>query len=131
MRTLVAALTISVLGPLLGAVDQWPQFRGPQSTGVADDAALPETWSATRNVVWKTEIPGSGWSSPIVWGDRIFLTSVLQEGKEETPTKGLYFGGNRLKPPADVHRWMVYCLDWSSGKIVWERQAHKGVPETP
>jgi outer membrane protein assembly factor BamB len=130
MRILVATLTISVLGPLLGAVDQWPQFRGSQSTGVADDAALPETWSATRNVVWKAEIPGSGWSSPVVWGDRIFLTSVISSVAPETPKKGLYFGGNRESIPTDEHRWMVYVIDWKTGKIVWEREVHRGSPRS-
>ena len=130
MRTLVAALTISLLGPLLCAVDQWPQFRGPQSTGVADDAALPETWSATRNVVWKAEIPGSGWSSPVVWGDRIFLTSVISTVAPEAPKKGLYFGGNREGIPRDEHHWMVYAVDWKTGKIVWEREVHRGSPRS-
>jgi outer membrane protein assembly factor BamB len=130
MRTLVAVLTISLLPPLLSAVDQWPQFRGPQSTGVADDAALPETWSATRNVVWKTEIPGSGWSSPVVWGDRIFLTSVISTVAPEAPKKGLYFGGNREGIPTDEHRWMVYAVDWKTGKIVWEREVHRGSPRS-
>lgn len=130
MRTLVAALAISLFGPPLSAVDQWPQFRGPQSTGVADDPALPETWSATRNVVWKTEIPGSGWSSPVVWGDRIFLTSVISTVAPETPKKGLYFGGNREGIPTDEHRWMVYAVDWKTGKIVWEREVHRGSPRS-
>jgi outer membrane protein assembly factor BamB len=130
MRTLVAALTISLHGPLLSAVDQWPQFRGPQSTGVADDAALPETWSATRNVVWKTEIPGSGWSSPVVWGDRIFLTSVISTVAPEAPKKGLYFGGNREGIPTDEHRWMVYAVDWKTGKIAWAREVHHGSPRS-
>ena len=111
MRIFVAVLTISLSGPLVSAVDQWPQFRGPQSTGVADDPALPETWSATRNVVWKTEIPGSGWSSPVVWCDRIFLTSVISTVAPEVPKKGLYFGGNREGIPTDEHRWMVYAVD--------------------
>ncbi|PYT32873.1 MAG: serine/threonine protein kinase [Acidobacteria bacterium] len=130
MRILVAALTISVLGPLLGAADQWPQFRGPQSTGVADDPALPETWSATRNIVWKKEIPGSGWSSPVVWGDRIFLTSVVSTVTPEAPKKGLYFGGNRESIPSDEHRWMVYAVDWKTGKMVWEREVHRGSPRS-
>lgn len=130
MPTLVVVLTISLLAPLLSAVDQWPQFRGPQSTGVADDPALPETWSATRNVVWKTEIPGSGWSSPVVWGDRIFLTSVISTVAPEAPKKGLYFGGNREGIPTDEHRWMVYAVDWKTGKIVWEREVHRGSPRS-
>ncbi len=130
MRTLVAALTITFVWPLLGEVDSWPQFRGPQSTGVADDPALPETWSATRNVVWKTEIPGSGWSSPVVWGERIFLTSVISTVAPEAPKKGLYFGGNRENIPTDEHRWMVYAVDWKTGKIAWEREVHRGSPRS-
>jgi outer membrane protein assembly factor BamB len=111
------------------ADDNWPQFRGKQA-GVAEGAGYPATWSTSKNVVWKTDIPGSGWSSPIVWGDKIFLTSVISEGKTEAPIKGLYFGGNRVTPPPDVHRWMVYCIDWSTGKILWEKQVHKGVPQS-
>jgi outer membrane protein assembly factor BamB len=130
MRIFVAVLTISLSGPLVSAVDQWPQFRGPQSTGVADDSALPETWSATRNVVWKTGIPGSGWSSPVVWVDRIFLTSVISTVAPEVPKKGLYFGGNREGIPTDEHRWMVYAVDWKTGKIAWEREVHRGSPRS-
>ena len=107
------------------ADDAWPQFRGP-SAGVAEDAALPETWSATSNVAWKLEIPGRGWSSPVVAGDRIFLTSVIATQPEEPPKKGLYFGGNREAAPPDEHRWMVYCIAWKTGKLLWEREVHRG-----
>lgn len=106
----------------------WPQFRGP-SGGVTEDKAFPDTWSPTENVAWKVEIPGRGWSSPIVWGDKIFLTAVIKEGTMEAPKKGLYFGGERLQPPSEAHRWMVYALDWKTGKVLWERQASKGVPK--
>ncbi len=106
----------------------WPQFRGSRALGVSDEADLPDTWSTTQNVVWKTDIPGRGWSSPITWGDKIFVTAVIKEGEYETAKKGLYFGGERLKPPTAVHRWMVSCLDWQTGRILWERQAHRGVP---
>jgi outer membrane protein assembly factor BamB len=108
-----------------GADDGWTQFRGA-SAGVAEDANLPEVWSANQNVKWKIEIPGRGWSSPVVAGDRIYLTSVIATEKEEAPKKGLYFGGNREAPPTDEHRWMVYAVDWKSGKLVWEREVHRG-----
>jgi len=123
-------LVLFLFTALAFSSDQWPQFRGPQSTGVADDPNLPDTWSTTRNVIWKTEIPGSGWSSPVVWGDRIFLTSVISSVAPEAPKKGLYFGGNREGIPADEHRWMVYAVDWKTGKIAWERELHRGVPAT-
>jgi hypothetical protein len=108
----------------------WPQFRGSQSLGISDVPGLPDTWSTTQNVVWKTDIPGRGWSSPIVWGDRIFLTSVVNEGTSTPPKKGLYFGGDQHTPPKSPHRWMVYCIDFKTGKILWEKMAHKGVPES-
>ena len=130
MRAVLTASIISIVLSFAQAAD-WPQFRGPQSNGVADDPALPDTWSSTRNVVWKTEIPGSGWSSPVVWGDRIFVTSVISTVAPETPKKGLYFGGNREGIPSDEHRWMVYAVDWKTGKIVWEREVHRGVPGSP
>jgi outer membrane protein assembly factor BamB len=121
-----AALLLAV--PVFCAVDNWPQFRGPGSTGVvADDPKLPEKWSTTENVAWKTDIPGVGWSSPVTWGDRIFVTSVISSASKEPPKKGLYFGGERGAPTYE-HRWMVYCLDFKTGKILWEREVHKGVP---
>ncbi len=128
MRRFLATSLFTVL--TLSAADapkQWPQFRGPGSTGVADDPALADSWSQTQNVAWKTAIPGVGWSSPIIWGDRIFVTTVISSAEVEKPKKGLYFGGER-KAPTDEHRWMVYAVDFSTGKIAWEREAHRGVP---
>src|SRR5215831_5397965 len=103
MKTFAAIVALFI--PLLGA-DNWPQYRGPQSMGVvADDPKLPEKWSSTENVVWKIDIPGAGWSSPVVWGDRIFVTTVISSASKEPPKKGLYFGGER-GAPTDEHRWM-------------------------
>lgn len=109
------------------ATDHWPQFRGPGATGVAEDPRLPDVWSATENVAWKSSVPGMGWSSPIVWGDRIFLTSVVKQGDTEAPRKGLYFGGERYDLAKEEHRWMVYALDFRTGQIVWEREAFRGL----
>jgi outer membrane protein assembly factor BamB len=118
---------VAVSAGALAAADAWPGFRGAQSNAVAE-GELPIHWSATENVTWKTEIPGIGWSSPVVWGDRIFLTSVIPSGSEEAPKKGLYFGGER-KAPADEHRWMVYCVDFKTGKIAWQHEVFRGVPK--
>lgn len=108
----------------------WPQFRG-SSAGIAEDKVLPVSWSTTENVVWKVDILGRGWSCPVVWGDKIFVTSVIKEGDFETPKKGLYLGGDRAKASDKPHRWMVYCIDWHNGSIVWERLVHKAVPQQP
>ena len=99
--------------------------------GVDDDPAIPATWSKTENVVWKIPVPGVGWSSPIVWGDRIFLTTALSSGEVEAPKKGLYFGGERHGINKDEHRWMVYAIDFKSGKVLWEREAHRAIPGAP
>ncbi len=110
------------------AADDWPQFRGPAGSGVSANAGLPDTWSASDGVAWKTQIPGRGWSSPIVSGKKIFVTTAIKEGGENEPVaKGLYIGGER-PAPKEVHRWMVYCLDLDTGKTVWEKEVHRGVP---
>ena len=111
--------------------DDWRQFRGPGARGVVDDAGagLPDTWSTTENVAWASDIPGLGWSSPIVTGGTVVLTSVVSDGEVETPAGGLYFGGDR-DAPSSVHQWNVYALDVATGALQWERTVHSGVPET-
>ena len=107
----------------------WPQFRGPGASGVSTSLELPSSWSETENVAWRTEIPGRGWSSPIVQGDKVFVTTAIQEeGEPEPVKKGLYFGGNR-SAPTDSYRWVVYCLKLDSGEVAWEKELHRGVPE--
>ena len=108
------------------AADTWPQFRGPQSAGVYE-SKLPDRWSATENVLWKVDVPGIGWSSPVVAGNKVFVTAVIASNDEEKPKKGLYFGGER-KAPTDEHRWMVYAIDFKTGKIAWQKEVFRGVP---
>ena len=112
------------------ATDRWPQFRGPGAGVADDDPALPDTWSETENVVWKTDIPGQSWSSPIVWGDHVFLTSAISSDKEPSPTRGLAdptAENGRMRSSA-AHRWMVYDIDFNTGKIRWEREIRNGPP---
>lgn len=128
MRPLpLTLLTMLALGPTACAQTMnWPQYRGAWSDGLAEGDSLPETWSTAENVVWKTEIPGWGWSSPVVWGNRIFVTSAVSEAELAKPTVGGYPGGH--VQPTDVHHWVTYCLDLETGRIVWEREAHRGIP---
>jgi outer membrane protein assembly factor BamB len=121
---------LAMLGGFHDPAANWPEFRGGRAGGVIEDGTLPDSWSTTKNVRWKTEIPGRGWSSPIIWGDKVFVTSVIRQGKEDVAKKGLYFGGERSKPPAEEHRWMVYAISLDSGKILWEKLAHQGVPQS-
>ncbi len=112
------------------AFPNWPQFRGAGSRGIGPDGILPDQWSSTENIAWKTDIPGRGWSSPIVWEDKVFLTTVINSGVSEKPRKGFYVSGNRPEAPTTLHTWKVYCLDLVSGKINWEYTVHEALPET-
>ncbi|MEO1984149.1 MAG: PQQ-binding-like beta-propeller repeat protein, partial [Fuerstiella sp.] len=116
--------------PAVAVENDWPQFRGADARGVSSNEGLPVTWSATENVAWKTDLPGRGWSSPIVWGNRVFVTSVVNTGTTEEPKKGLYFGGDRPDLPDTVHQWIVFCMDLESGKILWQKEVHEGKPQT-
>jgi outer membrane protein assembly factor BamB len=128
-RLVVAMIALLSLD-VAGATDNWPGFRGPEAGVAADDPALPDTWSETENVVWKTTIPGMGWSSPVVWGDHVFLTSAISAGKEADPVKGLYDPGNEhgKTRAAAQHRWAVYDIDFNTGKVRWTRELHVGNP---
>ncbi len=127
MLALVVSYLCLSVAQLVARAEQWPQFRGPGNLGVVESPGLPESWGPHKNIQWKTAIPGHGWSSPVVWGDRIFVTAVVPAGEIEAPKKGLYFGGERPAPSVE-HRWMVYAVDWATGKIVWEREALRGIP---
>src|SRR5437763_11410565 len=70
------------LSALARGEENWPQFRGPSGQGVSDATGLPTTWSESKNVKWKTAIHGKSWSSPVIWGDQIWLTSATEDGRE-------------------------------------------------
>lgn len=109
---------------------QWSMYRGSYASGVFDNANLPETWNAEtgENVVWKTKIPGLGHSSPIVWGDNVFVTTAVSSKKNEDVKTGIYGSINPV-PDSSVYEWRLYCLDKATGKIRWEKTAHRGIPE--
>ncbi|HET9479286.1 MAG TPA: PQQ-binding-like beta-propeller repeat protein [Pyrinomonadaceae bacterium] len=119
---------------LVGAVQaqtdaHWPQWRGPFFNGMARGDA-PAVWSDTKNIKWKAEIPGRGFSTPVMWGDRIFLTTAIPTGKAETPqpapAAGRRAGGGA--GPLVEHRFEVLCLDRKTGKILWQRTAKTATP---
>jgi outer membrane protein assembly factor BamB len=124
----VTVFVVAVASATLVAED-WPQFRGTMAGVGADHRNLPDTWSPTTNVAWATPIPGLGWSSPVVWGDHVFLTSVVSTTQQEPPKPGFYLGDW----PASTapHRWMVYDIDAQTGKVRWERQVSSNPPGLP
>src|SRR6266851_1323 len=103
MRLMLAAFLLLATTSSANADPNWPAFRGGSLAGVAEAKSLPDSWGVDKNVVWKVEVPGRGWSSPIVWGDRIFVTSVQTDGKAFEQRKGLYVQDLIGKTPAGEH----------------------------
>lgn len=150
----VAAGALAVLGQALASAapgDNWPGFRGPHANGVADAADVPLTWSKTENVAWSVDVPGRGWSSPIIWNDVVYLTSAISSKPFKQPTPGLYGNDyiaelraqglspaevnrrvrardNELPEESDEIRYMVYAFNAKTGAMLWEREAHQGLP---
>src|SRR5438874_9055778 len=89
MRTkLWIALGMAALSlPLDSLADNWPQFRGPQGAGLSTQAGLPARWATDQNVAWTATVPGYGWSSPVVWGDQVFVTTAISD-KQRKPSAG-------------------------------------------
>lgn len=107
----------------------WPSFRGPNASGIGDGQAPPVVWDEERqrNIRWRTPIPGLGHSSPIVWGDRVFVTTAVSSlPNPEFRPGGLR--GDNVSPDRTAHEWRVLALDKATGAIVWERTAHRGTP---
>lgn len=137
---LSACLAISAPAASTDAA-HWPQWRGPFDNGVARTAA-PVEWSATKNILWKAEIPGRGHSSPVIWGNRIFVTTAVPvEGAAAAPAPapaepagGPGGGGGRRGGPGGgtgvgiEHRFVVMALDRATGKVLWERTANTAKP---
>lgn len=131
------------------ADDNWPQWRGPLQNGIAPHGDPPIEWSETKNVKWKTRIPGDGNSTPIVWGDKVFVLSAVPTGKKPEgaatsaqpnpapPANPGAPGGRGGRggrggmggpPPSEIHQWTVFCLDRGTGKILWQKVAREEVP---
>lgn len=147
---LASVLCLSSLA-VFGQDVAWPQFRGPNSNPVGTHAQLAERWSKTENVEWAQEVPGRGWSSPIVTGDKIFLTTVTTEGKSKPPQTGTEYSNEYVAelqkqglpmdkviekvterdielPKEVMLHYFVYCLNLKSGKVEWQKEFFAGHP---
>jgi outer membrane protein assembly factor BamB len=126
---LAATMLVMRIASQLAAADSlserfWPQWRGPDATGVAPYADPPIEWSETKNVRWKLEIPGRGSASPVIWGDRVFILSAEPVGI----TRAAAHGPRGGIQPRDVHRFIVLAIDRRSGRIAWQRTARETQP---
>lgn len=134
MKSLPLALVLFLVfqlplhGQTTQALDAWSSWRGPLGTGEAPHATPPITWSETENIKWKTAIPGRGHSTPIVWGDLIFLTTAIPFGEKQEPQFSDRPGAHDNVPVSQKHRFMVVAINRSDGSIVWETQVHETLP---
>ncbi len=122
---------VALLAACIAFAGDWPQFRGPSASGIGDGAKPPVKWDAAKgaNIVWSVEIPGLADSSPIVWGDRVFVTTAVSSDPKQTFRTGLY-GDTDSANDSSPHKWMVLAIDKKTGQIIWQQTAHEGVPKT-
>jgi outer membrane protein assembly factor BamB len=133
MQKPVIAIAVVLMGASVIAQTStsanWPSFRGIEAAGVVDGQNLPDTWNVQtgENILWRAGIPGLGHSSPIVWGDRVFVTTAVSSNPNASFRPGLYGDGD-ASDDRSRHRWMLAALDKRTGKILWERTAFEGIP---
>ena len=143
-KTMVSVLLI---GASCAIAQNWPQWRGPEGNGLAPEKKLPAEWGPDKNIAWKVALPGSGWSQPIVWDNKIFVTAAVTENQTKPKAGdfnpmatadgpasngfGFFRGFGPPSPPPDkIYLWKVICLDSVTGNILWERTAREGKPRT-
>jgi len=117
MRLCILALFISVSGLF---ADNWPQWRGPHGTGVSGESTLPTRWSTNENVRWRTALPARGNSTPVIWGNRVFITQPVETARTESAAESELKKGTRRT---------VMCFDRSNGKILWQSGVDPKVDE--
>lgn len=129
MKHPVAGMVGLLLVAAGASAQNWPQFRGPNASGVADGRPTAVEWDAGKdtNILWKTPIPGLAHASPIVWGDRIFIATAVSSHPNTDFRHGLY---GDVTPSNDTtrHTWKMMALDKRTGRILWERIAYEGAP---
>lgn len=127
LKPTLSIVSASLLLACAVHAQNWPSFRGPAASGVAEGARPPQSWKVQdgKNVRWKTPIPGLAHSSPIVWGERVFVTSAVHLAGDPTFRSGLYGDVDTTSNEGEIS-WRLYCLERASGKILWERELAKG-----
>lgn len=120
-----------VSGSTCLTAQNWPQFRGTNANGIAEGKPTPTKWDAEKNenLAWKVEIPGLAHASPIIWQDKLFVTTAVSSDPKSVFRSGLY-GDVDSAEDMSKHSWKVYCLDKKTGKILWQQIAYEGAPKT-
>src|SRR5206468_442044 len=119
---MIQRIVLPLLLASAGSAQNWPSFRGPGASGVADHQNLPVSWNVSKGsqIAWKIPVAGLAHSSPIVWGDRIFLTTAVSSKPDAGFKRGLYGDGD-ASDDKSVQQWKVLCLSGKTGALIWER----------
>src|SRR5262245_45433953 len=133
----IGVFVLCLAGAVVSADDHWPRFRGGDGAVAADHPSLPDVWGPSQNIIWKVVVPGLSWSSPIVWGDHVFVTTAINTAEIEKllPVSSYVSRSNGgtmtfmdVSKPSAPHRWVLYDVDLKTGRVRWERVVHTGVP---
>ena len=114
--------------PTAAKLAHWPHWRGPHDTGVSEDAQPPLEWSETKNIRWKIALPGLGHGTPVIWGDRVFVTAAVSFGDPAKPSHGDVKGAHDNLAEVAPQKFFVLAINRKDGKILWQRQVHEGMP---
>lgn len=130
--TVFSILVLSVpitAGSQVISESNWSSYRGNLSSGVLDDAGLPDKFSVDKmtNILWKIPVPGLGMSSPVIWGDRIFITTAVSKNDKSGFKPGIYGDVSPVNDSSE-HEWRVICIERKDGKVLWSRTAYTGIP---
>ena len=138
------ALACGCLSATRLPAEEWSSFRGASGSGLVQDATLPTHWTLNKHVIWKTKLPGTGWSQPVAWGKNVFVTAAEADEQPKPDPNNLGPGpgapgllgfltgsGSGREPPKFEHRWLLLCLDANSGDVLWERAVREGRPTIP
>jgi len=128
LGTCVIFIVIFLILTSCSSNNNWPQFRGPDADNISIETDLPVEWNSEQNLLWKYKIPGKGWSSPIIWGDKVFITTAYlekpePEPKKEDPNRNV----GRTETDQDF-RFEIYCLEKNTGDLIWKETAYLGKP---
>ncbi|MBY0589101.1 PQQ-like beta-propeller repeat protein [bacterium] len=118
---LAVATSLSIAGE-----NDWPQFRGHKGSGVSSSILVPTEWEPGKNVAWSITIPGGGYSSPVIWKDRLFLTTAVPDKAEGEAPRGMRAESVRYAIPDITYDWRVLCLSTKDGKLLWQRSVKVG-----
>lgn len=127
---IVAGLFTLMLEGQSDPARQWPSFRGYLSSGVLDNANLPESFDINKliNIKWKIEVPGLGLSSPVIWDNKLFITTAVSSADKDGFKPGIY-GDITPVDDSSEHEWKVLCYDKNTGKLIWDKTSYKGIPK--